>query len=48
MVFFNDAMPLSAPPEKYGLAELEAAPALQRMAQLNSVVIFRVNPSQSE
>ena len=47
MVFFNDTMPLSAR-EKYGLAELEAAPALQRMARLDSGVIFRVDPNQAE
>ena len=48
LVFFNDTIPRPAPPDKYGLAELEAMPALERMAQLNSGVVFRVNPNQAE
>ena len=48
LVFFNDTIPMPAPPDKYGLAELEAMPALERMAQLDSGVVFRVNPNQAE
>ena len=48
LVFFNDTIPMPASPDKYGLAELEAMPALERMAQLNSGVVFRVNPHQAE
>ena len=48
LVFFNDTIPIAPPRYSYGLAELEAMPELERMAQLDSGVVFRVNRDQVE
>ena len=45
LVFFNDTIPVPSP-RSYGPSELEAMPELERMAQLDSGVIFRVNRDQ--
>ncbi len=48
LVVFNDTIPMTPlPPRDFGLAELEAMPALERLAQLDSGVIFRVNQDQA-
>lgn len=48
LVFFNDAIPIPPSPYSYGLAELEAMPALEQMARLDSGVVFRVNRDQAD
>ena len=49
LVFFNDTIPMTPfPPRDYGLAELEAMPELERLAQLDSGIIFRVNRYRTE
>ena len=42
LVFFNDTIPVTPSPRSYGLPELEAMLELERVAQLDSGVIFRV------
>ena len=47
LVFFNDSIPIPPGRYSYGLSELEAMPDLERMAQLDSGVVFRVNRDQA-
>ena len=47
LVFFNDSIPIPPGQYSYGLSELEAMPTLERMAQLSSGVVFRVNRDQA-
>ena len=46
LVFFNGTIPIAPPQYGYGLAELEAMPELEGLAQLDSGVVFRVNRDQ--
>ena len=47
LVVFNDTIPMTPlPPRDFGLAELEAMPELERLAQLDSGVVFRVSRYQ--
>ena len=43
LVWFNDSIPVPPQSASYGLPELDALPALERIATLPSGVVFRIN-----
>ena len=47
LVWFNDSIPVSSQRVDYGLPELDATPALERIATLQSGVVFQVNRQQA-
>ena len=47
LVWFNDSIPVPPQSASYGLTELDAIPALERIATLQSGVVFRINRQQA-